>query len=88
MVDHSAKARRFGPRKAGPGGGNGGDRGRNHGSNRKPMSKGAGAKGAGDPRKNFERYMEMARAAGDPVEAEGYYQRAEYYLRSMNEKAR
>ena len=39
-----------------------------------------------DARKNYERYMVLARAsaqAGDQIEAEGFYQYAEHYLRSM-----
>jgi hypothetical protein len=36
--------------------------------------------------RNYERYLELARAealAGNPVEAENYYQHAEHYFRSM-----
>lgn len=38
------------------------------------------------PRKNFERYMALARDAassGDAIESENYYQHAEHYLRLM-----
>jgi Domain of unknown function (DUF4167) len=37
--------------------------------------------------RNYERYMELARAealAGNTVGAEGYYQHAEHYFREMN----
>jgi hypothetical protein len=37
--------------------------------------------------RNYERYLELARAealAGNPVEAENYYQHAEHYFRSMS----
>ena len=37
-------------------------------------------------RRNYERYLELARAeavAGNPVGAENYYQHAEHYFRSM-----
>jgi hypothetical protein len=37
--------------------------------------------------RNYERYMELARAealAGNTVGAEGYYQHAEHYFRTMN----
>lgn len=38
------------------------------------------------PRKNFERYMALARDAvssGNAIESENYYQHAEHYLRLM-----
>jgi len=38
-------------------------------------------------RRNYERYLELARAealAGNTVGAEGYYQHAEHYFRVMN----
>jgi hypothetical protein len=37
--------------------------------------------------RNYERYLELDRAealAGNPVEAENYYQHAEHYFRSMS----
>ena len=37
--------------------------------------------------RNYERYLELGRAealAGNPVEAENYYQHAEHYFRSMS----
>jgi hypothetical protein len=37
--------------------------------------------------RNYERYLELARAealAGNPVGAENYYQHAEHYFRSMS----
>jgi hypothetical protein len=37
--------------------------------------------------RNYERYLALARAeaqAGNPVEAENYYQHAEHYFRSMS----
>ncbi len=42
----------------------------------------------GDPRRNFEKYNEMARAAeasGDHVARELYFQHADHYYRVMNE---
>jgi len=46
-------------------------------------------KGGGDPRRNFEKYNEMARAAeasGDHVARELYFQHADHYYRVMNER--
>lgn len=40
--------------------------------------------------KNYERYLALARAealSGDRVAAENYFQYAEHYLRSMNDKS-
>jgi len=37
--------------------------------------------------RNYERYLELGRTealAGNPVEAENYYQHAEHYFRSMS----
>jgi Domain of unknown function (DUF4167) len=45
--------------------------------------------GAGDPRRNYERYLALAREAalnGDIVEAENFYQHAEHYFRVMRER--
>lgn len=45
----------------------------------------------GDPRRAFERYNEMARAAeasGDNVARELYFQHADHYYRVMNERSR
>jgi Domain of unknown function (DUF4167) len=44
-------------------------------------------KGSQSAQRNYERYMELARAealAGNTVGAENYYQHAEHYFRSMN----
>ena len=44
-------------------------------------------KGAQNAQRNYERYMELARAealAGNTVGAENYYQHAEHYFRTMN----
>ena len=44
-------------------------------------------KGAHNAKRNYERYMELARAealAGNTVGAENYYQHAEHYFRSMS----
>jgi hypothetical protein len=44
-------------------------------------------KGTQGARKNYERYLALARAevlAGNTVAAENYYQHAEHYLRSMS----
>jgi len=41
---------------------------------------------AQNARRNYERYLELARAeavAGNPVGAENYHQHAEHYFRSM-----
>jgi hypothetical protein len=64
----------------------------------RPRPQGAGApppgrgRGQGDQRasakRNYERYMELARAAvsaGDPIEGENLYQHAEHYFRAMRE---
>jgi hypothetical protein len=44
-------------------------------------------RGSQSAQKNYERYMELARAealAGNTVGAENYYQHAEHYFRTMN----
>ena len=44
-------------------------------------------KGAQNAQRNYERYLELARAetvAGNTVGAENYYQHAEHYFRTMN----
>jgi hypothetical protein len=44
-------------------------------------------KGSQNAQRNYERYMELARAetvAGNTVAAENYYQHAEHYFRAMN----
>lgn len=51
---------------------------------------GGGGGGNGDPRKAYERYMAMARAAeasGDSVAREQYFQHADHYYRIMNARA-
>lgn len=58
-----------------------------------PSGNGApgGSKGTGDPKRTFERYIEMAKAAasaGDVVESEKYYQYADHFLRLMKAGAR
>jgi uncharacterized protein DUF4167 len=55
----------------------------------KRMSNVAGPRpnGTQNARRNYERYMELARAeavAGNTVGAENYYQHAEHYFRSMS----
>ena len=55
---------------------------------RNPRSNG---KTGGDPRRAFERYNEMARAAeasGDHIARELYFQHADHYYRVMNERSR
>jgi Domain of unknown function (DUF4167) len=45
-----------------------------------------GGDGPGNAKRQYDRYMELARAAqqsGDPVEMENCYQHAEHYLRVM-----
>ena len=42
-----------------------------------------------DPRRNYERYLALAReaaSAGDAVQTEHWYQRAEHYFRMMKER--
>ena len=42
-----------------------------------------------DAKKNYERYLALARAAvstRDAIEIENYYQHAEHYFRTMNEQ--
>ena len=64
----------------------------------RPRPQGAGTpppgrgRGQGDQRanarRNYERYIELARAAvsaGDPIEGENLYQHAEHYFRAMRE---
>jgi hypothetical protein len=44
-------------------------------------------RGGQSAQRNYERYMELARAealAGNTVGAENYYQHAEHYFRTMN----
>jgi hypothetical protein len=46
------------------------------------------ARNAQNARKNYERYLALARAealAGDRIAAENYFQHAEHYFRSMGE---
>jgi hypothetical protein len=55
----------------------------------KQHSNGAGPKpnGSHNARRNYERYLELARAeasAGNTIAAENYYQHAEHYFRSMS----
>jgi hypothetical protein len=50
---------------------------------------GRGSRGA-TPQANYERYLALAKAkalAGDPIEAERYYQYAEHYLRLITGSA-
>jgi uncharacterized protein DUF4167 len=45
---------------------------------------------AGNAHRNYERYVALGREAslnGDKVEAENYYQHAEYYFRVMRERS-
>ena len=47
--------------------------------------------GSGNDRRNYERYLELAREAtvrGDPIEAENCHQHAEHYFRVMRESER
>jgi hypothetical protein len=67
---------------------------------RRPQPQGGGThaqgrgRGQGDhnnAKRNYERYMELARAAvsaGDPIEGENLYQHAEHYFRAMKEHER
>ena len=45
--------------------------------------------GSGNAHRNYERYLALAREAtqaGDPIEAENYYQHAEHYFRVTRER--
>jgi len=65
---------------------------------RPPSNGGQGAARGGrqgdtraNARRNYERYVELARAAiqaGDPIEGENLYQHAEHYFRTMKEDER
>lgn len=51
------------------------------------MARHQGAHIPQDPRRNYERYLALARAealAGDRIAAENYFQHAEHYFRSMH----
>jgi hypothetical protein len=53
--------------------------------------RGRGQNDQGNAKRNYERYMELARAAvsaGDPIEGENLYQHAEHYFRAMKEHER
>lgn len=75
------KTRRQGP-DAGP------SSNRSNTPERKPSSSAAAQ--LADAKKNYERYMALARAGastGDAIQIENYYQHAEHYLRVMREQA-
>ncbi|MGB8277716.1 MAG: DUF4167 domain-containing protein [Methylovirgula sp.] len=75
------KSRRHGP-DAGP------SSNRSSTPERKPSSSAAAR--LADAKKNYERYMALARASastGDAIQIENYYQHAEHYLRAMREQA-
>ncbi len=77
----SMRARRHGP-AVGP------LSGRSKRSERKP--RGPARVQLTDPKRNYERYMALARAAastGDEIEIENYYQHAEHYFRLMRAQA-
>lgn len=53
-----------------------------------PVDQGASVAAA---KRHYERYIALAReaaSAGDPIEAENFYQHAEHYLRTMREQGR
>lgn len=52
-----------------------------------PRADAAQARPGSNPRASYERYLALAKAkalAGDPIEAERYYQYAEHYQRLIN----
>lgn len=54
--------------------------------NNGPQHRNNGGSGPGNAKRQYERYIELARAAqvaGDPVEMENCYQHAEHYFRTM-----
>jgi len=58
---------------------------------RPPSAAGREPRVAFDAKRNYERYLELARAAaqsGDTVGAENYYQHAEHYFRTMSSDPR
>ena len=45
--------------------------------------------GSGNAKRNYERYVDLAREAavrGDDIEVQNCYQHAEHYFRSMNDR--
>jgi hypothetical protein len=40
-----------------------------------------------DAKRSYERYVSLARAAGDAIESENFYQHAEHYFRMMREQS-
>jgi|GEM_PF-3126336 len=84
MNDSVAKSRWFGRRKSSGGRDIAGS------ANDRPNggSSGRGGDGAADAKRNFARYVELAKAAassGDAVESEKYYQYADHVLRLMKD---
>ena len=58
---------------------------------RTSVTAGPAPRGSQNAQRNYERYLELARAetlAGNPVEAENYYQHAEHYFRTMSSTER
>ena|ERR1700693_372992 len=54
---------------------------------RTSLTAGPAPRGYQNAQRNYERYLELARAetlAGNPVGAENYYQHAEHYFRTMS----
>lgn len=72
-------------RRCGPASGPSSDRSK--GIERK--SRNSAAARLADAKKNYERYLALARAGastGDPIQIENYYQHAEHYFRAMREE--
>ena len=54
---------------------------------KRSISKSSQANSLADAKRNYERYVALARGQGDAVEAENFYQHAEHYLRLMKGSA-
>lgn len=60
---------------------------RTQNGSRRPRAPAGGGGKSGNPQREFDRYVALARAAetsGDAVARESYYQHAEHYYRLMN----
>ena len=56
----------------------------------RPNGRSQGGDTVADAKRNYERYMMLARdaaSAGDTIESENFYQHAEHYLRTMREQS-
>ncbi len=83
MQNGSQRIMKF--RRRGPEAGSSSDRSK--GTERKPRN--SAAVRLADAKKNYERYLALARASastGDAIQIENYYQHAEHYFRVMMER--